>query len=109
MDARLCAQQECFDQSLYVLPEPNDNLTNLKAVESTASTPETPERCGLSHMIEPSVSLSLGIVALALQLKDFDIVAFRAPGSSMRSNLAEQVERLASRPGAAQLAARGRG
>ena len=60
-------------------------------------------------MIETSVSRGLVIVALALQLKDLDIVAFRALGSSMRSNLAEQVERLASRPGAAQLAARGRG
>ena len=108
MDARLCAQQECFDQNFYVLPEPNDNLTNLKAVESTASTPETPERCELTSVIEPSVSLSLVPVVLALPLKESDLVAFRAPGSSMRSNLAEQVERLASRPGAAQLAARGR-
>ena len=91
------------------MPEPNDNLTNLKAVESTASTPETPERCGLTCVIEPSVSLSLVPVVLALQLKESDLVAFRAPGGSMRSNLAEQVERLASRPGAAQLAARGRG
>ena len=54
------------------------------------------------------MSLSLVPVVLALQLKESDLVAFRAPGGSMRSNLAEQVERLASRPGAAQLAARGR-
>ena len=41
MDARLCAQQECFDQHFYVFAEPTDNLTNLKAVESTISTPAT--------------------------------------------------------------------
>ena len=108
MDAILCAQQECFDQNFYVLPEPNDNLTNLKAVESTASTPETPERCELTSVIEPSVSLSLVPVVLALQLKESDLVAVLCRRSSGRSNLAEQVERLASRPGAAQLAARGR-
>ena len=108
MDAILCAQQECFDQNFYVFAEPTDNLTKLKAVESTISTPATCERCGLTSVIEHSVSLSLVPVVLALQLKESDLVAFRAPGSSMRSNLAEQVERLASRPGAAQLAARGR-
>ena len=83
-------------------------LTKLKAVESTISTPETSNRCELTSMIEPSVSLSLVPVVLALQLKESDLVAFPAPGSSMRSKLAEQVERPASRPGAAQLAARGR-
>ena len=83
-------------------------LTKLKANDSTASKPSTPERCGLTCVIEPSVSLSLVPVVLALQLKESDLVAFPAPGGSMRSNLAEQVERLASRPGAAQLAARGR-
>ena len=93
MDARLCAQQECCDQRAYVLPEPNDNLTNLKAVESTASKPETPERCGLSHMIEPSVSRSLGIVALALELNESDFVAVLCRSSSGRSNLAEQPDR----------------
>ena len=41
MDARLCAQQECFDQNIYVFAEATDNLTNLKAVESTISTPAT--------------------------------------------------------------------
>ena len=83
-------------------------MTKLKAIDATASTPETPERCELTSMIEPSVSLSLVPVALALELNESDFVAVLCRRSSMRSNLAEQVERLASRPGAAQLAARGR-
>ena len=40
MDARLCAQQECFDEKLYVFAEPVDMLTKLKANDSTASKPE---------------------------------------------------------------------
>ena len=68
-------------------------LTKMKANESTASTPATPERCGLSHMIEPSVSRSLGIVALALELNESDFVAVLCRRSSGRSNLAEQPDR----------------
>ena len=70
-----CAQQECFDQNRFFRPEPTDNLTNLKAFESTALTPETRERCELTSMIETSVSRILGIVALALELKESDFVA----------------------------------
>ena len=87
MDARLCAQQECCDQNLYVLPEPNDNLTNLKAVESTASTPETPERCELTSMIEPSVSRILGNVALALELRRLTLSPFCAAQEQRQKHL----------------------
>ena len=51
-------------------------LTKLKANDSTASKPEACKRCALTYRIEPSVSLSLVPVVLALQLKDFDLVAF---------------------------------
>ena len=60
----MCVQQECFDQNFYILLEPADKLTKFTALDSTSSTPETPERCALSHRIEPSLSPSLGPVAL---------------------------------------------
>ena len=44
-------------------------------------------------MIEPSVSLSLVPVALALQLKDFDLVAFPCRRNSGSSRLAELPDR----------------
>ena len=46
---------------LIRLAELADNLTKLKAVESTISTPETSKRCEPTSMIEPSVSRILGI------------------------------------------------
>ena len=51
-------------------------LTKLKAVESTISTPATSNRCGLTSVIEPSVSLSLVPVVLALPLKESDLSPF---------------------------------
>ena len=53
-------------------------MTNLKAVESTISTPETSNRCELTSMIEPSVSRILGNVALALELRRLTLSPFCA-------------------------------
>ena len=44
-------------------------------------------------MIEPSVSRSLGVVALALELNESDFLAVLCRRSSGRSNLAEQPDR----------------
>ena len=68
-------------------------LTKLKANDSTASKPQARKRCALTYRIEPSVSLSLVPVAIALQLKEFDLVAFLCRRNSGRSNLAEQPDR----------------
>ena len=57
-------------------------LTKLKAVESTISTPETSNRCELTSMIEPSVSLILGNVALALELRRLTLSPFCAAAAA---------------------------
>ena len=59
-------------------------LTKLKAVESTISTPETSNRCELTSMIEPSVSLILGNVALALELRRLTLSPFCAAEAAQK-------------------------